>query len=156
MVHVAGLLHDVGRIVMAAEFPDEFAAVCVLAEGTRRDLRECELEVLGMDHCELGALYLKHHRLPEMIVAAAEYHAEPERARQHAPLVAAVQLANYMVRFNRIGDSGNPAPVSEAAWLQLSGWGILFPQRMEEEQTLLRASLMHSLERLPRVLDGIL
>ena len=154
--YVAGLLHDVGRIVMAAEFPTEFAAVCARAEGSRRDIRDFEVEVLGMDHCELGAIYLKHHRLPEVIVTAAEYHAQPERAPQHPQLAAAVQLADYMVRLNGIGSSGNPATVSEAAWLQLSGWRILFPQRLEEERALLRASLKHSLERLPRGLDGII
>jgi len=154
--YVAGLLHDVGRIVMAAEFPQHFAEVCRQVEHSRQDLREIELAVLGMDHCELGGIYLQHHRLPEVIVEAAEFHAEPERANHHAQLVAAVQLANYLVRLNGIGHSGNPAPASEADWLQLSGWGILFPRRMEEEQALLRANLKHSLERLPRILDGIL
>jgi putative nucleotidyltransferase with HDIG domain len=154
--YVAGLLHDVGRIVMAAEFPNEFVAVCAKAEESQRDLRELEVEVLGMDHCELGAIYLKHHRLPEIIVEAAEFHAEPERASHHGQVVAAVQLANYMIRLNHIGNSGNPAPVTEEEWLHLSGWGILFPRRMEEEQALLRASLKHSLERLPHILDGII
>ncbi len=154
--YVAGLLHDVGRIVMAAEFPNEFAVVCARAENSQQDLRELEVAVLGMDHCELGAIYLKHHRLPEVIVAAAEYHAEPECASHHAQLVAAVQLANFLVRLNQIGHSGNPSPVSEAGWLQLTGWGILFPRRMEAEQTLLRANLKHSLERLPRILEGLI
>lgn len=154
--YVAGLLHDVGRIVMAAEFPNEFATVCTRAEGSDRDLRELEIEVLGMDHCELGAIYLKHHRLPDMIVAAAEFHAEPERGSTHAQLAAAVQLANYMVRLHHIGDSGNPAPVVEDEWLKLSGWDILFPLRKKQDQALLQANLKHSLERLPHILDGII
>lgn len=154
--YVAGLLHDVGRIVMAAEFPNEFAAVCAQAGRSQQDLRELEVAVLGMDHCEMGGIYLRHHRLPEIIVAAAEFHAEPERASDHGQLVAAVQLANYLVRVSQIGHSGNPAPATEEEWLKLTGWGILFPHRMEEEQALLRASLKHSLERLPRILDGII
>lgn len=154
--YVAGLLHDVGRIVMASEFPNEFAAVCMQAEHSQQDLREIEVAVLGMDHCELGGIYLRHHHLPEVIVETAEFHAEPERTSHHAQIVAAVQLANYLVRVSQIGHSGNPAPATEAAWLKLTGWGILFPRRMEEEQALLRASLKHSLERLPRILEGLL
>lgn len=154
--YVAGLLHDVGRIVMAAEFPNEFAAICARAEDSQQELRETEVEILGLDHCELGAIYLRHHRLPEVIVEAAQYHAEPERANHHAELVAAVQLANHMVRMNKIGDSGNPEPVTEESWLGLSGWGILFPRRTEEERALLRAGLKHSLERLPNILDAII
>ncbi len=154
--YVAGLLHDVGRIVMAAEFPEEFAAVCVQAADDHRDLREIEVEILGMDHCELGAIYLAHHRLPEAIVEVARCHADPTQAAEHRPLVASVQLANHLVRLNRIGDSGNPAPVTEASWLELPGWSIVFPRRLEEQQALLYADLRHSLERLPHILDGII
>jgi putative nucleotidyltransferase with HDIG domain len=154
--YVAGLLHDVGRIVMAAEFPEEFAVVCAACENTRRDLREIEIEVLGMDHCELGAVYLQNHRLPDVIVEAARYHAEPERAEQHTTLAAAVQLANDMVRLHRIGDGGNPSVVTEQSWLELSGWSILFPRRLEEERPLLRATLKHSLDRLPQILEGLI
>lgn len=154
--YVAGLLHDVGRIVMAAEFPEEFSTICAGCENTRRDLREIELEVLGMDHCELGAIYLQNHRLPEVIVEAARYHADPEQAPQHTQLAAAVQVANGMARLSRIGNSGNPAPITEPEWLELSGWKILFPRRLEEERTLLRASLKHSLDRLPQILDGLI
>ena len=154
--YVAGLLHDVGRIVMAAEFPNEFAVVCNRAKTWERDLRELEVEELGMDHCELGAIYLKHHRLPDVIAEAAHYHPEPERANHHAQIVAAVQLANYMVRLNGIGDSGNPAPVTEEDWFQLTGWDILFPGQKDEERLLLRASLKHSMEQLPHILDAII
>lgn len=154
--YVAGLLHDVGRIVMAAEFPEAFAEVCLRSETSEEDLRAIEVAVLGMDHCELGGIYLKQHRLPDVIVETAEFHAEPERASHHGQLVAAVQLANHMVRLNKIGNSGNPAPITEESWLQLSGWGILFPRRTEDEQALLRATLKHSLDRLPRIIDGII
>lgn len=154
--YVAGLLHDVGRIVMAAEFPGHFGVISEACAQARRELREVEVEVLGMDHCEVGALYLEHHHLPGAIVSAARHHAAPERAGEHAPLVAAVQLANGLVRWSGIGDSGNPAPADEAGWLGLSGWEILFPRRKEEEQALLRASLRRSLERLPQILDGLI
>ncbi len=154
--YVAGLLHDVGRIVMAAEFPTEFGAVCTQAANSTSDLRDIEIELLGMDHCELGAMYLAHHRLPDSIVDTARWHADPTQATRHAPLVAAVQLANHIVRLHRIGDSGNPAPINEEAWLQLPGWGILFPDRTEEDQEMLRNDLKHSLARLPQILDGII
>ena len=71
--YVAGLLHDVGRIIMAVEFPEEFAAICGACQGSERDLREIEMEILGMDHCELGGIYLANHRLPGVIVQAARH-----------------------------------------------------------------------------------
>jgi putative nucleotidyltransferase with HDIG domain len=156
MEYVAGLLHDVGRIVMAAEFPNEFEVICSRTPDWTGDIRLLETEVLGIDHCELGAIYLQHHHLPDAIVDTARYHPEPERANRAPHIVAAVQLANQLAHQNNIGNSGNPAPITEAQWLSLSGWGILFPRRTEEERALLRAGLKHSLERLPHILDGLI
>lgn len=154
--YVAGLLHDVGRIVMAAEFPAEFTAICAEATVSTEDLGVIETAVLGMDHCELGAIYLARHNLPEPIVEAARHHAHPERAGKFSKLAAAVQLANQLVRLNGIGDSGNPAVVTEESWLQIEGWKILFPNHLEEERSLLRANLQHGLARLPHIVDGII
>ncbi len=155
--YVAGLLHDVGRIVMASEFPSEFAQVCTRAATSSSDLGEIEVAVLGMDHCELGAIYLAHHHLPEPIVEAARCHANPTRApAEYRHLAAVVQLANHLVRLNGIGDSGNPCVVTEQSWLELDAWNILFPDDVEEERSLLRASLQHSLARLPHIVEGII
>lgn len=156
MEYVAGLLHDVGRIVMAAEFPSEFSTICTRTPEWTGDIRELETQVLGIDHCELGAIYLQHHHLPDAIVETARYHAEPERANRTPQIVAAVQLANQLAHQSGIGVSGDPVQVTEEQWLGLSGWGILFPRRTEEERSLLRASLKHSLERLPQIVDGLI
>src|ERR1039457_2681068 len=55
--YVAGLVHDVGKIVMAWSFPDHFTEIHRQALEASRDLIEIENEVLGIDHAELGALY---------------------------------------------------------------------------------------------------
>ncbi len=154
--YVAGLLHDVGRIIMAAEFPNEFAAIWAQTKTSTEDLSDIERSVLGMDHCELGAIYLAHNRLPEAIVEAARHHTDPTQAPNHPHLVAAVQLANHLMRLHEIGDSGNPARVTEESWLQLPAWEILYPRRVEEEQALLKSSLQHSLTKLPQILEGII
>lgn len=154
--YLAGLLHDVGRIVMAAEFPASFAEVCRRAERPGADMPRIEREVFGLDHCELGALYLERHRLPPPMVEVARFHAQPALASGHRVLVGAVQLANLLARCHGIGHGGDTAPVSEQEWLGAEGWTILFPKGMKEEQVLLRANLNHCLERLPHVLEAII
>ena len=119
--YVAGLVHDVGKIAMAAAFPDHFAAIQRAAPDDSRSLLEIERDILGMNHAELGALYLKNHNLPEIMLETARYHHEPERASHNAQIIAAVQIADLLVRHASIGSSGNPAPVSEADWLNASG-----------------------------------
>ena len=154
--YVAGLIHDVGKIVMAAVCPEHFEAIYRHpAPDAPADLLAHETAVLGMDHAELGALYLQSHHLPDVLVEIARYHHQPGRAAQHAPLVAAVHIADLVVRHARIGNSGNRAPVSDEDWLNTTAWDLLLPGRPEGEKAIARASLKRSLERLPLILEGL-
>ena len=158
--YVAGLVHDVGKIAMAAACPEHFATIYHQADNSGASLRERERQLLGFDHTELGAMYLQSHNLPESLVNVARFHHEPESAAHHSHLVAAVQIADQMVCYANIGHSGNEAPVSDDDWLNASGWNILFPagtdaEKAESEKALARANLKRSLDRLPTILEGL-
>jgi putative nucleotidyltransferase with HDIG domain len=153
--YVAGLIHDVGKIVMASAFPEHFAEVRRRVADTDVELYEVEMEVLGISHDELGARYLKKHNLPEVMVETARYHREPKRATHCGRVVAAVQIADLMIRHAKIGDSGNPHNPSDHEWLTASGWSILYPSNDEESLAIARATLKRSLDRLPTILEGL-
>lgn len=153
--YVAGLVHDVGRIVMAATFPDHFVEIQRRARLDPRPLLELETEVLGMQHTELGALYLQSHNLPDIMIETARYHHEPERAGHHLQIIAAVQIANLLVRHAKIGNSGETSQVTPEIWTGASGWGILFPERRDAERAIACAALRRSLDRLPSILQGL-
>jgi HD-like signal output (HDOD) protein len=154
--YVAGLVHDVGKIVMAAAFPAQFAEVVQTVKRREATQLEAEKKILGMDHTELGGIYLEHHHLPPVMVETARYHHEPGRAAAYANIVASVQIADLLVRHADIGNSGNNEPVNEEAWLAAEGWNILFPKgRGETERSIARAALKRSLERLPTILEGL-
>lgn len=153
--YVAGLVHDVGKIVLASAFPQHFAAIHhqVMVEGA--ELLRVETKLLGMNHAELGAIYLRNHNLPDIMVETARHHHEPERASHHSQVVAAVQIADLLVRHAHIGESGNALPVSDDEWLQARGWDLLFPCKQEDEKALALAAIKRSLERLPTILEGL-
>lgn len=153
--YVAGLVHDVGKIVMASALPAHFHSIHGQAAAATRDLCEIETEVLGMNHCELGALYLRNHILPEVMVESAAFHHQPERSTHYTSIVAAVQIADLLVRNARIGKSGNRIEVSSEDWMHAPGWDLLFPNPQEAEQAIARAGLQRSLERLPTILEGL-
>ena len=153
--YVAGLVHDVGKIVMAWSFPEHFAEVHRQALLARRDLCDIENDVLGIDHAELGALYLERHHLPELMVKAARFHHRPSEAGDAAPVVASVQLADLLMRNARIGCSGDFVEISREQCMAAPGWAILFPDDNHGDQAIARASLHRSLERLPHVLEGL-
>ena len=66
--YVAGLVHDVGRIVMASAFPRHFNAIFQEEAGEEGEgILERERRILGVDHTELGAIYLSQHQLPGVL-----------------------------------------------------------------------------------------
>jgi HD-like signal output (HDOD) protein len=153
--YVAGLVHDVGKIVMAWAFPEQFTEIHRQASTGARDLLEIENEILGLDHAELGAMYLERQRLPDLMIQSARFHHRPEQAGQHQMIIASVQIADALMRNAKIGCSGNFVEVTRENCLALSGWRVLYPDTDSAEQTIARASLNRSLERLPSILEGL-
>ncbi|MCX7866964.1 HDOD domain-containing protein [Limisphaera sp. VF-2] len=153
--YVAGLVHDVGKIVMAWSFPEHFAEIHRQAGAGTRELTEIEREILGLDHAELGAMYLERQRLPDLMVRAARYHHRPQDSEQHTALVASVHVADLLLRAEGIGYSGNHVPVTREQCQESAGWKLLFPNPQDSEQAIARASLERSLERLPHILEGL-
>ncbi len=153
--YVAGLVHDVGKIVMAWTFPDHFSEIHRQASTGTRELAEIESEILGIDHAELGALYLERHRLPEIMISSARYHHHPEKATQFQHVIAAVQIADLLLRSEKIGLSGNYVEVTREQCFQASGWKVLIPNAGEAEINIARASLSRTLEQIPQMLEGL-
>jgi len=153
--YVAGLIHDVGKIAMASAFPEHFAEIYIHRTEAEKELMELEREVLGMDHAELGALYLQKQTLPEVFSEIVQYHHQPENAPNHGRVAAAVQVADFMVQEAKIGYSGRMPLTEEGVWKNAPGWKMLFAHQTEEESALSAASLMHSLERMPATLESM-
>jgi putative nucleotidyltransferase with HDIG domain len=153
--YVAGLIHDVGKIAMASAFPEHFAEIYIHRTEAEMELMELEREVLGMDHAELGSLYLQKQTLPEMFVEIVKYHHQPEQAPAHGQVAAAVQVADLLVQEAKIGYSGRLPLKEPELWCKSAGWKMLFAHQTAEENALSQASLKHSLERMPATLEGL-
>ena len=153
--YVAGLVHDVGKIVMAWAFPEHFAEIHRQALAANEELLVIEKEILGLDHGEVGAIYLEHHRLPQVMIQSARFHHQPDHATENRALVASVQIADLLLRNSKIGCSGNFVEVTQDQCLAASGWQVLFPKPGQAEHAIARASLNRSLERLPSILEGL-
>lgn len=151
--YVAGLIHDVGKIVMASAFPEHFAEIYIHRTEAEMELMELEREVLGLNHAELGALYLQKQTLPEVFTEIVQHHHSPELAPTHARVAAAVQVADLLVQEAKVGYSGRLPLMEENLWQKTTGWKILFGEKTDDEAALSAASLKHSLERIPGMLE---
>jgi HD-like signal output (HDOD) protein len=110
---------------------------------------------LGINHSELGALYLERHRLPELMIYAARYHHCPEKSPQFRHTIAAVQLADLLLRSSKIGCSGDFTEVTRDACYASSAWSVLLAKTPEAEQAIVKASLSRTLEQIPLMLEGM-
>jgi len=77
---LAGLFHDVGKLVIAVAMPEEYETILTASAVTCETILESERRVLQTDHAELSALAVDYWGLGEPIRAAAAYHHEPEQA----------------------------------------------------------------------------
>lgn len=73
---LAGLLHDVGKMLIAQRHREKFAEVCKLTAGGQLR-RDAELAVFGLQHTDLGHALLSHWGLPKQICDVALAHHEP-------------------------------------------------------------------------------
>jgi HD-like signal output (HDOD) protein len=153
--YLVGLLHNVGKVVMAYAFPDELCALFEMPAADPAAVARNERELIGWDHARIGAEYLRRHQLSEEIVHAVAYHNEPDRAPRHRLFAAAVQVADYLVRHRGIsGGFERIEPIADDAWVDLAGWKILYGADGPETM-LARASIANSLQRLPAMLQGL-
>ncbi len=154
--YLVGLLHNLGKIIMAYAFPEELMAVASTPLHTPGEVCALEREHIGWDHAWIGAYYLERHHLSKEIVCAVRYHNEPDKAPDYPQYPAAVQVADYLVRHVGVASGFEQVePVAEDAWTQLPGWQILFGAN-ETEAKIARASLANTLQRLPEILSGLI
>jgi HD-like signal output (HDOD) protein/CheY-like chemotaxis protein len=85
---IAGMLHDAGQLILAANLPDDYAKILQTAEQQQVTISDAELMVLGATHAEVGAYLLGLWGLSNQIVEAVAFHHHPEQCgfREKSPL----------------------------------------------------------------------
>ncbi|MGH9943053.1 MAG: HDOD domain-containing protein, partial [Pyrinomonadaceae bacterium] len=119
----AGLLHDAGKLVLAANLPDWFNDALDLARADRLTISEAERHVFGATHAEVGAYLLGLWGLPENVVEAVAFHHQPalSGARQPGALLA-VHAANTLEHEPRAAANHRqpqPSPLEQPLLAQL-------------------------------------
>jgi len=115
---VAGLLHDVGKVVLHQYARDDFAVVARAAAERDCLLYDAELDMLGTSHAEIGGRLLDAWQLPEDLVEAVRSHHVPGEAGGYRDLVAVVHVADILARALLVGNGGDARipRVNAEAW----------------------------------------
>ena len=124
-VFTAGLLHDIGRVVLARKFPAEYAAVMEPAAAAGGSLVERERAVFGVEHTQAGAWLGETWALPKPIVDAAARHHEEITAATPLGTALIVNLANRLVHWTDL-EGGAVDPEAERQLESLAAVGLSF------------------------------
>ena len=113
---VAGLLHDVGRLVLFSQAAEWAQKVFELYQRERILLRDAERRILGYDHQQIAAELLQSWSYPAVLIQAVAFHHAPEGSVAHTD-AAVVHVADHLVNAMGIGSSGEHfiPPLSEKA-----------------------------------------
>ncbi|MCC2956658.1 HDOD domain-containing protein [Massilia sp. IC2-477] len=116
----AGLLHDIGRLVLVARFPERYQAVLSLRDKSDGELIDAERTLLGVDHVDAGVALAAHWNFSDTMRQAIAYHHAPEEPGAGF-LATIVHVASGVV--HALDLAGNPDElvprISSVAWTAL-------------------------------------
>ena len=116
---VAGLVHDIGKIVMVLALPQWFSITIEHARANELSSVRAEVDKMGLDHGEVGSILAQKWSLSEELIDATRYHHVPEE--NHHRLVWVTHAANCFVESMGYVSSKDFAE----AWLDEKAFEIL-------------------------------
>jgi len=103
--YLAGLLHNLGKLLLLTNFPKEYNASLPLQKN-QSDICDVERQQIGITHCEAGAWLIKHWKLNSFMADAVLYHHEPiARVKNSFPLVKITSLAHTLSKHDSKDES---------------------------------------------------
>ncbi len=152
---LAGLLHDVGKLILIQYLEGEFGDILIEADLGDDFLFEIEMKKLGTHHGEIGFWLARKWNFPKAVSECIRFHHYPEKSSKHSKLVAVVCLANLITQEMKLGFGGNVRsikhsesiseflteyfPLSEEGFFQKLGEGV--QREIDSSESLLNSLL---------------
>jgi HD-like signal output (HDOD) protein len=118
---VAGILHDIGRLVMYLKIPDLSRESLLRAKNNNELLHVAESEQIGFDHAAVGRVLMQAWKLPAYQEEVVAFHHKPHLATRFPVETAIVHVADIIAHSMHLGTSGEQfvPPLREEAWDRL-------------------------------------
>ncbi len=118
---VAGLIHDIGKVVEYVAFGAELKEILKITEKEGIFIREAENRVLGADHAQIGSLFIRKWKLPPELVDPVTYHHNPQEAKEFPKEAAIIHFSDILIKALGLGWTGD----YKVPPLDLVGWDNL-------------------------------
>jgi len=133
----AGLLHDIGRVVLAQAKGAEYAKLYDEAVSARANVTEREKAAYGFSHADVGAGLMESWKLPALLVQAVRFHHQPASGGSAKKMAASICVGNALAhQFEHPADNLDGANPEMKGALEILGLGDrhleLYDQQMQE------------------------
>ncbi|HUH67270.1 MAG TPA: HDOD domain-containing protein [Syntrophales bacterium] len=120
--YVAGLIHDIGKVVMALEFTKAYEAALASADAEHISISQAEKKFFAENHPALGGYLAERWRFPKKLSEAILYHHQPRSAVLFPLETAIVHVADILTKARGLGFSGDQVVpiVDDAAFDRLA------------------------------------
>ncbi len=112
-IFLAGLLHDMGKVILSVYFPEEYKTVLEEVKQSQTPLFRKEKEMLGLDHALLSGFLMERWNFPDSLLLPTRFHhsstACPLEYQRDAMII---EVADCLCQRAEIGNSGNPVIVN--------------------------------------------
>lgn len=100
-IFISGLLQNLGELIFAKTFPDQYEQVLIRHETEKKPILETERKVIGIDHCTTGYEVAKSWGFPEVLLVPLLFHHDPSQYvgqnNKIRSTVNAVYLSNLLI-----------------------------------------------------------
>lgn len=104
---VAGLLHDIGKVVIEVQLPEASSQIRKLVKNQDLNIRQAEEQILGFRHDKVNEWLGNTWRLPLVLREGITYHHNPQAAPNYPEIAACVQLGDFLARVFQQGSGGD-------------------------------------------------
>jgi len=115
---VAGIVHDIGRLIIYEKMPDQAHEALLLSKSEGYMLYEAERNVFGFTHADVGRLLTQMWKLPPNLEEVVAFHHQPQMAISYPLETAIIHLADIIANGMQLGSSGEHRipPLNNTAW----------------------------------------
>lgn len=140
---VAGILHDIGRLIIYLRMPQEAHELMVQSKSSRTLMYKAEREALRFDHADVGEALLKEWKLPAELIEMVAFHHYPSRAKNYGEDASTIHLADIIAHALQIGNSGEffVPPLEPEAWSLIKLSPSILPHLIEQTDRQFAAAL---------------
>ncbi len=104
---VAGLLHDLGKVVSIIQLPEIQEEVEAVIQEKDLNFYQAEREVLGFAHDRINAWLADYWNLPLRLREGLVWHHRPKSAQHYPEVACVVHLGDFLARLFQVGDGGD-------------------------------------------------